>query len=297
MIGDEPYAPYQRPPLSKKFLTERPPADTLYFRPEKFWGEQGVTADYGVPVESIDRAGKRVTFEGGHADYGTLFLATGTRARDLPVPGARPRRRVLAAQDRRRARAARPARCRQAHRHRRRRLYRARGRGGRARRGAGGHGAGGRGSRDEARHLAGDLELHAGLPSQPRRRHPRSARGLPRSKASGKVAQVSLADGATLPADLVLLAVGAQAERRSRRRGGPAVRGRRGGRRARPHRRSGDLCGRRLHALSRAGATAASCGSNACRTRSIRPRRSPPRSSASRSPTIRCRGSGRTSTS
>ena len=29
MIGDEPYAPYQRPPLSKKFLTERPAADTL----------------------------------------------------------------------------------------------------------------------------------------------------------------------------------------------------------------------------------------------------------------------------
>ena len=48
MIGDEPYAPYQRPPLSKKFLTERPPADTLYFRPEKFWGEQGVVADFGV---------------------------------------------------------------------------------------------------------------------------------------------------------------------------------------------------------------------------------------------------------
>ena len=40
MIGDEPYAPYQRPPLSKKFLTERPPADTLYFRPEKFWASR-----------------------------------------------------------------------------------------------------------------------------------------------------------------------------------------------------------------------------------------------------------------
>jgi 3-phenylpropionate/trans-cinnamate dioxygenase ferredoxin reductase subunit len=88
MIGDERYAPYQRPPLSKKFLTERPPADTLYFRPEKFWGEQGVTTDLGVPVLSIDRAAKRVTFADGHADYETLFLSTGTRARDLPVPGA-----------------------------------------------------------------------------------------------------------------------------------------------------------------------------------------------------------------
>jgi len=89
MIGDERYAPYQRPPLSKKFLTERPPADTLYFRPEKFWGEQGVTADFGVPVLSIDRAAKRVTFADGHADYETLFLSTGTRARDLPLPGVR----------------------------------------------------------------------------------------------------------------------------------------------------------------------------------------------------------------
>ena len=89
MIGDEPYAPYQRPPLSKKFLTERPPADTLYFRPEKFWGEQGVVAAFGVSVLAIDRAAKRVTFADGHAEYETLFLSTGTRARDLPIPGAR----------------------------------------------------------------------------------------------------------------------------------------------------------------------------------------------------------------
>ena len=89
MIGDEPYAPYQRPPLSKKFLTERPPAETLYFRPEKFWTDQGVTVDYGTPVERIDRANRRVDHKGGGADYGMLLLATGTRARDLPVPGAK----------------------------------------------------------------------------------------------------------------------------------------------------------------------------------------------------------------
>ena len=88
MIGDEPYAPYQRPPLSKKFLTERPPAETLYFRPEKFWTDQGVTVNYGTAVAKIDRANRRVDFRDGSADYGMLFLATGTRARDLPVPGA-----------------------------------------------------------------------------------------------------------------------------------------------------------------------------------------------------------------
>jgi len=89
MIGDEPYAPYQRPPLSKKFLTERPAAETLYFRPEKFWAEQGVQADFGVPVLSVDRDARRVNFADGHVRYETLFLSTGTRARDLPVPGAR----------------------------------------------------------------------------------------------------------------------------------------------------------------------------------------------------------------
>jgi 3-phenylpropionate/trans-cinnamate dioxygenase ferredoxin reductase subunit len=88
MIGDEPYAPYQRPPLSKKFLTERPPAETLYFRPETFWRDQGVTAEYGVAVTAIDRANQRVTHAGGQADYGTLFLSTGTRARAIPLPGA-----------------------------------------------------------------------------------------------------------------------------------------------------------------------------------------------------------------
>jgi 3-phenylpropionate/trans-cinnamate dioxygenase ferredoxin reductase subunit len=89
MIGDEPYAPYQRPPLSKKFLTERPPAETLYFRAENFWSEQGVTVDFGVAVAAIDRAVKQITLGDGRVvDYGTLIIATGTRARPLPVPGA-----------------------------------------------------------------------------------------------------------------------------------------------------------------------------------------------------------------
>src|SRR6187455_799292 len=78
MIGDEPYAPYQRPPLSKKFLTERPPAETLYFRPESFWAKQQVACDFGTPVEGIDRASGRVAFKGGDARYTTLFISTGT---------------------------------------------------------------------------------------------------------------------------------------------------------------------------------------------------------------------------
>ena len=88
MIGDEPYAPYQRPPLSKKFLTERPAAETLFFRPESFWATQGVVTDFNTPVLAIDRANKRVALKDGEAPYDILFLSTGTRARDLPLPGA-----------------------------------------------------------------------------------------------------------------------------------------------------------------------------------------------------------------
>jgi 3-phenylpropionate/trans-cinnamate dioxygenase ferredoxin reductase subunit len=88
MIGDEPYAPYQRPPLSKKFLSERPPAETLYFRADNFWREHDVTLDVGMHVEAIDRAARHVELADGRvAGYETLVLATGTRARDLPVPG------------------------------------------------------------------------------------------------------------------------------------------------------------------------------------------------------------------
>ena len=88
MVGDEPYAPYQRPPLSKAFLKERPPADTLLLRREGYWRDHGVELHLGVPAAAVELAQKRVTLGDGHRfDYETLVFATGTRARDLPVPG------------------------------------------------------------------------------------------------------------------------------------------------------------------------------------------------------------------
>src|SRR5262245_50940505 len=88
MIGDEPYPPYQRPPLSKTFLKERPAPDSLYFRPAAFWAEQGATLDLGVAVQSIDRGGKRVVLaDGREVAFDALALVTGTRARELPLPG------------------------------------------------------------------------------------------------------------------------------------------------------------------------------------------------------------------
>lgn len=88
MVGDEPYPPYQRPPLSKAFLKERPPVETLLLRREGFWADQGVTLELGVAATAIDRTARRVGVHDGRTfDYETLVLATGTRARELPLPG------------------------------------------------------------------------------------------------------------------------------------------------------------------------------------------------------------------
>jgi 3-phenylpropionate/trans-cinnamate dioxygenase ferredoxin reductase subunit len=88
MIGDEPYAPYQRPPLSKAFLKEKASIETLLLRAEHYWPDHQVALELGVPAKAVDVAGKQVTLGDGRSfRYDTLVFATGTRARDLPLPG------------------------------------------------------------------------------------------------------------------------------------------------------------------------------------------------------------------
>src|SRR5215471_9392942 len=60
IIGDEPYLPYQRPPLSKKFLSEHRAPDVLFLRPEKFWHDQNVEFELGARVATVDPARQRV---------------------------------------------------------------------------------------------------------------------------------------------------------------------------------------------------------------------------------------------
>ncbi len=88
IIGEEPFLPYQRPPLSKKYLSEHRAPDVLFLRPEKFWRDQDVTFELGMRVAAVDPARRRVTFiDGREIDYGTLAFATGTSARMPPIPG------------------------------------------------------------------------------------------------------------------------------------------------------------------------------------------------------------------
>jgi 3-phenylpropionate/trans-cinnamate dioxygenase ferredoxin reductase subunit len=89
MIGDEPYLPYQRPPLSKKFLAGEMPAERLYFKPESFYADDNIELRLDTRIESIDRNAHQLkTAAGDHIDYGKLILALGARVRTVPVPGS-----------------------------------------------------------------------------------------------------------------------------------------------------------------------------------------------------------------
>src|SRR5215470_12389581 len=88
MVCDEPYLPYQRPPLSKKFLAEYRNPDWLFLRPESFWRDHRVECDLGAAAGEIQPKERRVLLRNGREiPYGTLVLATGTSARALPVSG------------------------------------------------------------------------------------------------------------------------------------------------------------------------------------------------------------------
>jgi 3-phenylpropionate/trans-cinnamate dioxygenase ferredoxin reductase subunit len=89
MIGDEPYPPYQRPPLSKKFLSERGMPDSLFLRAASFWHDHGMRLVLGNAVGRVDLRQHRVSLRDGcEIDYCTLVLATGTRARTLALAGS-----------------------------------------------------------------------------------------------------------------------------------------------------------------------------------------------------------------
>ena len=88
MIGDEPYVPYQRPPLSKAFLAGELEIERLFFKPENFWPKHDVEMRLSTRVEKIDRDAKNITLDDGETiAYNKLILATGSRVRELHIPG------------------------------------------------------------------------------------------------------------------------------------------------------------------------------------------------------------------
>ncbi|WP_422020896.1 NAD(P)/FAD-dependent oxidoreductase [Roseibium sp.] len=89
LIGDEAHPPYQRPPLSKKFLAGEIGAEGLWLRPPAFYTTNTIDHIPNTSVVGIDRSAKRVLLENGDTiSYGKLVLATGTKARLLPIKGS-----------------------------------------------------------------------------------------------------------------------------------------------------------------------------------------------------------------
>jgi 3-phenylpropionate/trans-cinnamate dioxygenase ferredoxin reductase subunit len=88
LVGDEPHLPYNRPPLSKKFLAGELERERLLLRSPQFYENARVDVRLGVRVTAIDRAARRLRLsDGGELDYDKLLLCVGSRPRLLEVPG------------------------------------------------------------------------------------------------------------------------------------------------------------------------------------------------------------------
>jgi 3-phenylpropionate/trans-cinnamate dioxygenase ferredoxin reductase subunit len=88
LVGDEGF-PYQRPPLSKKYLAGELGLDRLQLRQPSYFDEQRVELRLGRRATAIDRHAKQVQLVGGATlDYEHLIIATGSHPRRLKMPGA-----------------------------------------------------------------------------------------------------------------------------------------------------------------------------------------------------------------
>lgn len=83
LIGSEPAPPYQRPPLSKKYLLGEMDKERLFLRPQSYYKDQNITLLLGQPVHSVNRSAKTVRVGGKDLAYDHLVLTTGSAPRRL----------------------------------------------------------------------------------------------------------------------------------------------------------------------------------------------------------------------
>lgn len=88
LIGEENWPPYQRPPLSKAYLKGELSEDRLFLKADDYFEKAKIALMPGARVAAIDPIGHQLTFDNGRTQsWSKLLLATGTRARALPLSG------------------------------------------------------------------------------------------------------------------------------------------------------------------------------------------------------------------
>jgi len=86
LVGEESWLPYQRPPLSKKYLAGELPAERLYFKPPNFYDDPAIEIRLNTEIAAIHRDDRDIeTSSGDRIGYDKLVLALGSRARLLDV--------------------------------------------------------------------------------------------------------------------------------------------------------------------------------------------------------------------
>lgn len=89
LFGDEPYPPYQRPLLSKQYLSSEEAEDRVFLRADKFYQDHNISLRTSETISEIDPESKTVTTDKGETiEYQDLILATGSRPRKLKITGS-----------------------------------------------------------------------------------------------------------------------------------------------------------------------------------------------------------------
>ena len=89
LISEEKHIPYQRPPLSKEYLSDEVTLERVYMKSKEFYDQNNVEIISSTKVISIDRNKKSLTLSNTeNLQYENLVLATGSRVRKLEVEGS-----------------------------------------------------------------------------------------------------------------------------------------------------------------------------------------------------------------
>jgi len=88
LVTAEHHMPYERPPLSKGYLTGQKGLDRVYLKEDDYYDQNNIEVITGVRATKVDPAARSVTLDDGRVlKYERLLLATGGRAWRLPIPG------------------------------------------------------------------------------------------------------------------------------------------------------------------------------------------------------------------